>query len=150
MVSVRPVLQPLWVGLAPLSQFSKGEAMLPFDVHGIIVCRVGTGAGLCRIVQHNGFHSWRYLNRRRVVLHLHDADTGSFCFLQVAQLEFLEGVMVTAAATSVVSHQGTYPSPGYGVASAGKQCAASLIDVCCVALGTVVAMVLSLQSGGMP
>lgn len=50
--------------------------------------------------------------------------------------------MVTAAATSVVSHQ-ERTITGYGAASAGKQCAASLIDVCCVALGTVVAMVLS-------
>ena len=50
--------------------------------------------------------------------------------------------MVAAAATSVVSHQ-ERTITGYGAASAGKQCAASLIDVCCVALGTVVAMVLS-------
>ena len=50
--------------------------------------------------------------------------------------------MVAAAATSVVSHQ-ERTITGYGVASAGKQCAASLIDVCCVVLGTVVAMMLS-------
>lgn len=50
--------------------------------------------------------------------------------------------MVAAAATSVVSHQ-ERTITGYDAASAGKQCAASLIDVCCVALGTVVAMVLS-------
>ena len=50
--------------------------------------------------------------------------------------------MVAAAATSVVSHQ-ERTITGYGAASAGKQCAASLSDVCCVALGTVVAMVVS-------
>lgn len=50
--------------------------------------------------------------------------------------------MVAAAATSVVSRK-ERTITGYRAASAGKQCVASLIDVCCVALGTVVAMVLS-------